>query len=131
MEIDSVSVKRTLEIALEIAVGVSVVAGVYFWATHMPGREPPVKWIALGLNTAVLFGYPLYWFRATRKGARFWACWAGFLLLHLGVFIPVLRQSVRWPLVLFVVTTVVEFLLIDTVLLKALDKPPAKSARHA
>lgn len=103
---------RFLEIILEIAVGVFIVLGIYFWATEFPGSHFPGKWIGLGASTMIIFGYPIYWTRAMRRGMKYWAYWLLLLILHGAVMVPIVGRAEQWPLVLYVFTTVGEVALI-------------------
>ena len=112
--------RRPVEISLEIAVGLAIVAGIFIFAVYFPGRDFPLKWLGLAAATALIFGYSLYWTRTIPKPARFWFYWTGFLVLHLALFVPLLLAVHRWPLVWFVFSTLAEFQFIYPFLLRAL-----------
>ena len=113
--------RRPVDITIEIAVGLAIVAGIFLSAEYFPDRDLPTKWLGLAASTAILFGYPLYWTRSVTKSARFWLYWYGFLILHLIILVPLLVAIGRWPLVWFVFTTVAEFLFIYPVFTKTLQ----------
>jgi hypothetical protein len=115
--------RRPVEIAIEVAVGLAIVAGIVLYAEYFPNGDFPAKWLALAASTASIFGYSLYWTRSVPKSARFWFYWSGFLLLHLIVLVPLLIAIGHWPLMLFVFTTMAEFLLLYPVLTKTLADP--------
>jgi hypothetical protein len=115
--------KRPIEIAIEIAVGLAVVAGAILSAEYLPDKDLPTKWFGLAASTVMLFGYPLYWARSIPKSARYWSYWSGFLILHLTILVPLLIAIGRWPLVWFVFTTMAEFLFIYPALTKTLATP--------
>jgi hypothetical protein len=112
--------KRPVEIAIEFAIGLVIVASIVLYAEYFPNKDFPAKWLGLAASTAVLFGYPLYWTRFIAKSSRFWSYWSGFLLLHLIVLVMLLNLIERWPLVWFVFTTIAEFWLIYPILTKTL-----------
>jgi len=113
--------KRSAEISIEIVVGLLVVLGAYVWATYAPNQEVPVRWLGLAISTGILFGYPIYWARRKAKPQIFWLYWTGFLAIHLAAFILILHEFHRWPLVLFVWTTLAELAVINPVLSKKLQ----------
>lgn len=115
--------KRALEIVLEIGIGLLVVAICYFFAIKAPNAEFPAKWVGLGISTLVLFGYPVYWARSDLANWKFWGYWIAFLSFHLGIFISLLTIMIRWPLMLFVLTTLGEFAFIGPILGKIRHYP--------
>lgn len=115
--------RRPVEIGIEIAIGLAVVAGIIVSAEYFPDKDLPTKWLGLAASTAILFGYPLYWTRSVTKSARFWFYWSGFLILHLIVLVPLLIEIGRWPLIWFVFTTMAEFLFIYPNLMKTMATP--------
>jgi hypothetical protein len=112
--------KRPLEIAIEFAVGLVIVASIVLYAEYFPNEDFPAKWLGLAASTTIVFGYSLYWTRSITKSARFWSYWSGFLLLHLIVLVTLLNSIERWPLVWFVFTTIAEFLCVFPILSKTL-----------
>jgi hypothetical protein len=110
------TIKRIVEVVLEIAVGLCVVVGCYYWATQRSHEEFPAKWLGFIISTAILFGYPVYWTRARRDLRKFWSRWTGLLIAHICLIASLLLVVQQWPLVLFVATTLGEFILIAPVL---------------
>jgi hypothetical protein len=110
--------KRLLWLLFEIGIGVLVVAGLLFWAEKNPSGEFPAKWLGLGISTLVIFGYLIYWERMHLANWRFWVYWLGFLCLHLIVIGLIVATVYRVPLVLFVLTTIMEASLIIPVFVK-------------
>ena len=123
--------RRPVEIAIEVAVGLAVVAGIVLYAEYFPNGDFPAKWLGLAASTAIIFGYSLYWTRSIPKSPRFWFYWSGFLLLHLIVLVPLLIAIGRWPLVWFVFTTMVEFLFFYPILAKTLTTSSDQGARRS
>jgi hypothetical protein len=115
--------RRPVEIAIEVAIGLVIVAGIVLYAEYFPKGDFPAKWFALVASTASIFGYSLYWTRSVRKSPRFWFYWSSFLVLHLIVLVPLLIAIGHWPLTVFVFTTMAEFLIIYPVLTKTLATP--------
>jgi hypothetical protein len=122
--------RRPVEIASEIAVGLAVVAGIFVLAIYFPGRDFPLKWLGLAATTAIIFGYSLYWTRTIPRPAIFWFYWTGFMVLHLALFVPLLIAVHQWPLIWFVFSTLVEFQIIYRFLLRVLAKSEIERAKR-
>jgi hypothetical protein len=81
------------------------------------------QWIALGIFTGVLlFGvvksYRRYWGRVT-----FWFTCAGILVLHLAIFVPILRSYPEFPPFWYVPILIVEASVIGVVCGPMFDRP--------
>jgi len=96
-------ISRVRDIIVYALIGVGVVAVALAVADNArPGAESPAKWYGFILFTAGLFGISL------KEGRPFWgvrAFWMGFglvFVLHLLVFIPLLRALGHVPAIYFV-----------------------------
>jgi hypothetical protein len=89
---------RIRDLALETAIAVILVGGfvAYLW-TH-PGAELDWKRLALLFNTAMVFGFVIWWFRDAWAGLVFWTAVLVLLVIHLTVYSYALRRIDTLPL---------------------------------
>jgi hypothetical protein len=73
------------------------------------------------VNTAIVFGYLLSWFRPSVKRLRFWATVGVFLLLDLVAYYFLLYRAVRIPLVVFALIDLGELTVFSQLLRKVLS----------
>ena len=122
--------KRLLWLLFEIGIGLLVVAGILFWVDKSPSSQFPEKWLGLGISTLVIFGYLIYWQRMRLGNWRFWLYWLGFLCLHLIVIGLIVATVYRVPLVIFIVTTIIESSVIVPAFVK-IEMEAGKKGRSA
>lgn len=67
--------------------------------------------------TAILFGYAANSHKAHFGKPKFWRVLAGLLLLHIAVFVAVLRYVEQWKVLWFVLLFPVENIIIDATIL--------------
>ena len=109
--------KRVIEIVLELVAATAFVAGVVAWAIYVPpSRDFEAKWVFLGLNTAVLFSFPVVWFKKQRKSVAFWIRLIGLLLVHTIVYVGVLSRVRAWPLMFYALAAMPELWIIGAFL---------------
>src|ERR1700750_498205 len=64
--------------------------------------ESSFKWAEFGINTVIIFGYLIYWFRGSLRKIVFWSGLFVGLGIHTTVFALILRRVDRFPLVYYV-----------------------------
>jgi hypothetical protein len=83
MQIAPRSSRRLLHLVVEIIVGtLSMLAFVVYLMTRPPGTAVDLRPTALVVNTAIVFGYLIAWFRQYWKRWLFWASLMMLLLFH-------------------------------------------------
>ena len=94
---------RTRDLVLYFVIGIGVVAAALVLAFNTkPGTENPAKWFGFGLFSLILIGVGM------KEGRQFWhlrAFWMGFglvFMVHLLVFVPLLRSVRHVPAIYFV-----------------------------
>lgn len=108
------SVKAKLhDLSLYIIISIVFVIVISVYAVHTANtgsnEEPPTRWMGLGVETAILFGYFLRGSRHYWKRSVYWIGLACFFLVHLVGFIITLRYVEEWPLVYFVAAGTAEW----------------------
>jgi len=111
--------KRVRDLLLEILFGfVLVMAFVAYLFTLPKGTTLNWQRVALVLNTVVIFGFLISWFRDVWKCSVFWATIAALLLAHTALYLFVLNRIEGWPLAYYVIANPVELALFTPVLRK-------------
>lgn len=101
----------------EVAIATAFVLGLVAWAWYVPEeRWVSSKWIGFAALTAVVFGYPLNWFRREWSCKRFWMYLGILLLLHTSVGVAILCAFTRVPLMFFAAAGVPELWIVSRVL---------------
>jgi hypothetical protein len=109
--------KRTKDLIIEtlVAVVFATVLVVYFFVVPKESR-PNSVWVVLAVNTAIVFGFLISWFRFAWKSARYWAVLAVLLFCHSAIYIFALRRVGHFPLLSYVVTDSAELVLFSRIL---------------
>ena len=115
--VQNTKAKRMLWLCFEIGIGLLVVWSCLYLAEHSR-LQFPIKWLGFGVSTVVLFSYPIYWSRREWASRSFWLYWLSFLCLHLIVIGLLVDRAYRIPLILFVITTIIEAALINPALIR-------------
>lgn len=108
---------------LEILIGVVLVTAFVVYLFSLP-KGTTLNWqrIALVLNTFVVFGFLISWFRRECRRLDFWATMTVLLLLHTAIYLFVLSRTGGWPLAYYVMANPIELALFAPVLRKAVSK---------
>ena len=108
------SISRLRGFVIYIAIGVAVVVGVCWGASHF-GRAPESlwKWIGLAGMTPILFGYAIQDHWSFRHRTSFWLTACGLLFVHVSAFSIILIHVEHWGLLWFVFAFPVESVIID------------------
>lgn len=111
------SYKRATGLLLEIVIGLILVTAFVAYLFTLP-RGTTLNWqrIALVLNTVVVFGFVISWFRNAWKNLAFWATITVLLLGHTAVYLFVLNRTEGWPLAYYVMANPVELALFSPIL---------------
>jgi hypothetical protein len=124
---------RARDIALEVLIGVAIVAAIISYAEFGPVRwMPALKWWGLLAETGVLFGYVGRAMRAYWGRGRFWAGLLGFVTAHLATWVAVQLRVERFGLLWFVFIGYAEWLGLAYLLALLLEEhvEPESSRRH-
>jgi hypothetical protein len=81
-----------------------------------PSDDFVVKWVGLAVNTIAIFWYALRRHWQFSASVQFWVLFMSLLLVHLSLYIVILRTITDWKPVFFVLLYVPEELTIDSVL---------------
>jgi len=107
------ALKRVRDLALEVAIAVTIVGGftAYLW-THPRGAEFDWKWIALIGNTATVFGFVIWWFRDAWATFAFWGGVLVLIVGHLAIYSFALRRIDSLPLAYYSLFNLAEWALV-------------------
>jgi hypothetical protein len=111
--------KRVREIAIEVLIATVLVSAFVAYLLTAP-KGTTVDWrpIAVVINTLVVFGFLISWFRGTSKNVRFWAILAILLFGHVAVYIILYRHVQQLPASNYAVFDLLELGLFSFVLSK-------------
>jgi uncharacterized membrane protein HdeD (DUF308 family) len=114
--------KRIRDLIIEILIAVILVTAlvVYFFMVPKESR-PNSAWVALAVNTAIVFGFLISWFRPSWKSAQYWVVLGLLMLCHSAVYIFTLHRVAHFPLIYYVATNSVELVLFSRILSKWSD----------
>lgn len=117
------SSKRARDLLLEILIGVVLVTAFVAYLFSLP-KGTTLNWqrIALVLNTFVVFGFLISWFRDRWKRLDFWATMTALLLIHTAVYLFVFSRTEGWPLAYYVMVNPAELALFAPVLRKVVSR---------
>ena len=109
--------KRVRDLLLYVGIGVAVALAIFLGSAYI-GRsgDQVFRWVGLGANTLVVFGYTLVQYTAYFRRRKFWVLVSLFLCIHLLAFISVLETIVVWRLPWWAVITPAEFVAIGAAL---------------
>ena len=116
----SKSWKRLRDLLLEVLVVLVVVIGGIIYVALHPKANQHWEMIALAVNTAIVFGFLISWFRDEWKHVVFWATFAALLLAHTTTYLFVLRRIGELPLVYYFLLNPVELAIFAPILRKLL-----------
>jgi len=105
-------------------VGLGVVLASSMLALGPREYWPDRKWIPFALVTALLFGYPVRWYRRFLGSAKFWTIHLGFMLFHLVAWILFLQSIDRFPYFWYVPCTAIEIACLQVLLSSTLGAAP-------
>ena len=111
--------RRLLELALEVLIGLGLVAAVILYAEIGPfSWMPSAHWWVLAGMTALLAWTSVKYCRHSWRRPGFWFVTAGLLGVHCVAWTLVLLTTADWGLFWFVPPTLIEAALIGFVLIK-------------
>jgi hypothetical protein len=115
--------KRARDLMLEVLIGVVLVTAFVAYLFSLP-KGTTLNWqrIALVLNTSVVFGFLISWFRHEWRRVDFWATMTVLLLIHTAVYLFVLSRTEGWPLAYYVMANPIELALFAPVLRKVISR---------
>ena len=101
--------KRILELAIEVLIGLALVAAVILYADIGPlAWMPSLRWWSLAGLTGLLFGLAIRQYRRHWRERAFWLNMAWLTLLHVSAWSILLTNTAVWGLLWFVPPFVVE-----------------------
>jgi hypothetical protein len=111
--------KRVRDSAIEVLIAtVLVSAFVAYLLTAPKGTATDWRPIGVVINTLVVFGFLISWFRGTSKNIRFWAILAILLFGHVVAYIILFRHLQQLPASNYAVFDILELGLFSFVLSK-------------
>ena len=93
---------------LYVGIGLYVLAVLAVGIVLSKGAKVPSAWLALAVFTSGLFWVTIRQSRAYWRRLGFWLAIAGLLVVHLLVFVPILRVYPEWRGIWFVPVIIVE-----------------------
>jgi hypothetical protein len=114
--------KRIRDLAVETAIAVAVVVGlIAYVSTRPPNTELDWKWIALILNTVVVFGFVISWFRDVWGKLVFWTNLIVLLVVHFVIFSIAMRRIEAFPTIYYTFIDVAEWVVIVPLMRKVIS----------
>ena len=111
--------KRIRDLIIEILIAVILVtAYVVYLFNSSQGEQAKLGWAPLAVNTLIVFGFLVSWFRYAWKTTRYWAILGTLLLCHCAAYIFALQRVGRFPLIFYVVVNSAELVLFSRILWK-------------
>jgi hypothetical protein len=109
--------KRFLDFAVYVAIAI-VVIPLLLWALIAADPSDGVlsTWIPFTGNTALIFGFTVYYHRAFLRRVSFWGLIFALLFVHTSVFLAVLRIVGYWQTAWWMVGVLPELLLLHVVI---------------
>jgi hypothetical protein len=105
--------KRIRDLAIEILIATVLVLGlITYVSTRPPGTELDWTWIALILNTVVVFGFVISWFRKVWGKLVFWTVLMVLLVVHLAILSTAMRRMETFPTIFYTFIDAAEWVLI-------------------
>src|SRR6185437_4800664 len=97
--------KRLRDLLIETAVAIALVASLVVFRFQHP--RTPINWnaVALLVNTAIVFGSLIAWFRYAWRRSRCWMWLGGLLAGHLVVYLFILAHLQQFPLVFYAIAS--------------------------
>jgi hypothetical protein len=120
-----VKLKRIKAFVMETLVAVILVTAFVAYLFTLP-KGTTLNWqrIALVLNTLVVFGFLLSWFRDALKLLSFWAAFSILLLSHMTAYLFFLGHTEGWPLAYYVMLNPIELAIFTPILRKIVRGRP-------
>jgi hypothetical protein len=121
------STKRIRDLAIETLIAIILVSAYVAYLFWRP-KESGLDWqlISQAVNTAIVFGFVIAWFRHAWKSFLFWAVLAIFLLGHLAAYKLLAGHAQHWPLAYYAVLNAIELILFSQLFNKLLSKGTAE-----
>jgi F0F1-type ATP synthase assembly protein I len=111
-------VKRIKDIAIETLIAVVLVGAfvAYLLASPTKGRNLDWRLISNFVNTLVVFGFLISWFRHAWRNVSFWAMLTVLLIGHIAAYAFALGRVQHLPLVFYAVLNVIELTVFTRIL---------------
>ena len=112
--------KRIRDLIIETLIAVILVTAYVVYLFHSSQGEQAKLggWAPLAVNTLIVFGFLISWFRYAWKATRYWAMLGMLLLCHCAAYIFALQRVGRFPLIFYVVVNSAELVLFSRILWK-------------
>jgi hypothetical protein len=111
--------KRIRDLVIETLIAVILVTAYVVYLFKVPkGSRLNWGWAPLAVNTLIVFGFLISWFRYAWKTTRYWAILGMLLLCHCAAYIFALQRVGRFPLIFYVVVNSAELVLFSRILWK-------------
>ena len=108
--------KRLLDFLLYIAISILLIGVLSFVSIAHRGLD--WKWLGLSVNTALVFGFLVYWFRNQWRSFRFWSVLLALLVIHCLVLVIFLQRIDKFPLSWYVLLNSAEWYLMVGILIR-------------
>jgi hypothetical protein len=108
--------KRIRDLLIEIAIAIALVVALIVFKVEHPNADLRWNVIALVVNTAIVFGYLVTWFRDAWLKPLFWSWMMVLFLAHLVVYAVVIIRIHEFPLIYYVIVNTGELALFTSFL---------------
>ena len=113
--------QRARDLTIEVLIAVVLVTAYVIYLFRFPERLRPDSWKTIGLfvNTIVVFGFLVSWFKHQWKNTQFWLVLGLLLFCHMALFVFFIRLIEHVPLATYVLTNSIELAVFSRILSKA------------
>jgi hypothetical protein len=109
--------RRTRDLIIETLVAVILVTAFVVYLFIVPKENRPNSaWVALTINTAIVFGFLISWFRYAWSSPRYWTMLGALLFCHSAIYIFALHRAGQLPLLFYVASNSAELVLFSRIL---------------
>ena|ERR1700682_1093819 len=101
-----------------LVAAILVTAFVVYLFTVPEERRLNGMWIPLVLNTAIVFGFLISWFRYAWRNVRYWTVLALLIIFHVAAYVFALRRVGHLPSIAYVAANAAELAVFSQILWK-------------
>jgi hypothetical protein len=112
--------KRLRDLAIETLIAVVAVTAYVVYLFERPKNAPPINFVFFSqvVNTGIVFGFVLYWFRKGWKKGLFWVVMACLFAGHLALYGFVISRLGHFPGIRYALLDAIECAVFSRILMR-------------